>query len=82
MDRYASSHSIIKALKSSSEVPDPQGLSKIDIANFAWHNSQIFFPSKDEVLAEWILSSFLKIKRDDGYVQCVPELYNTYNITV
>ncbi|KAH8120637.1 hypothetical protein DFH11DRAFT_1685876 [Phellopilus nigrolimitatus] len=62
MDDYVSSHTIIKALKGSSEPPKLGGPSKIEIAHHAWASTDLYFPNKDEVLAEWILSVFLKDK--------------------
>ena len=68
MDRYVSSHSIIKALKGTTDPPDADGPSKIEIAIFAWRNPHVFFPSKDEVLAEWILNT---LGRSKGHDRCV-----------
>lgn len=62
MDDYSSSHAIIKALKGAQDPPYPGGPSKIEIARYAWRAEDVHFPSKDEVLTEWILSNFLKDK--------------------
>ncbi|KAI5119926.1 hypothetical protein M0805_000891 [Coniferiporia weirii] len=62
MDEYFSSHAIIKALKGSADPPKPAGPSKILIAQHAWESTDIPFPNKDEVLAEWVLSTFSRVK--------------------
>lgn len=62
MEEYSSSHAIVRALKGPSDPPIPGGISKIEIARKTWDSKDIHFPNKEEVLVEWILSSFLKDK--------------------
>ena len=62
MEAYCTPQTIIKALKGPNDPPKNGGPSKIEIAKFAWDSTAIRFPNKDEVLAEWIINSFLKEK--------------------
>lgn len=62
MSEHATSHSIIKALKGPTDPPTPAGPVKISIAQHAWKSDSIYFPNKDEVLVEWILSLFSRQK--------------------
>ncbi|EJD04377.1 uncharacterized protein FOMMEDRAFT_155506 [Fomitiporia mediterranea MF3/22] len=64
MDELTSSHGIIKALKGSEDPVFPGGPSKIELAGETWRSATIHFPNKDEVLVEWILSSFIKHSKD------------------
>ncbi|RPD63168.1 hypothetical protein L227DRAFT_573006 [Lentinus tigrinus ALCF2SS1-6] len=52
----------IRALKASSDPPQPDGPLKIDIARHAWDNAQLYVPNKSEAIAEWLLSRMLKEK--------------------
>jgi len=52
----------IRALKASSNPPVPGGRTKIEIARRAWDDNTFFLPSKAQVIAEWLLSTFLKDK--------------------
>ena len=62
MSENATSHSIIKILKGPLDPPTSGGPTKVIIAEETWKSDRIYFPNKDEVLTEWILSSFLKQK--------------------
>ncbi|KAL5495654.1 hypothetical protein ACEPAI_1117 [Sanghuangporus weigelae] len=66
MENVTSSYSVIKALKGPEDLPASGGPLKIEIARKAWESNNIHFPSKDEVLAEWILTSFIKHGKDAG----------------
>ena len=59
MDEHASPHAIIKALKSGTGLKTEDGTLKIAIAANAW-TSKSHFPNKDEVLADWLLSTIAK----------------------
>lgn len=61
-----SSHAVIKALKGPDDHPTLGGPSKIEIAKKAWESTSIHFPCKDEVLSEWVLTSFIKNSKDIG----------------
>jgi len=52
----------IRALKASSNPPVPGGRTKIEIARHAWDDNTFFLPSKAQVIADWLLSTFLKDK--------------------
>lgn len=63
-----SSHDFVRTLRSA---PDPLvdgGPSKIEIAQEAWANPSFYVPSKAEVIADWILTKFLKDKGKGMYV--------------
>ena len=62
MEEFATPQIIIKALKGSSDPPNKGGPSKIEVAKYAWDSTSIRFLNKDEVLAEWIFTSFVKEK--------------------
>ncbi|KAL5518587.1 hypothetical protein ACEPAH_270 [Sanghuangporus vaninii] len=55
-----------RALKGPEDPSAPGGPLKIEIARKAWESNNIHFPSKAEVLAEWILTSFIKHGKDAG----------------
>lgn len=52
----------IRALKASSDPPVAGGRTKIEIARHAWDDNAFFLPSKAQVIADWLLSTFLKDK--------------------
>ncbi|TFK90203.1 hypothetical protein K466DRAFT_574360 [Polyporus arcularius HHB13444] len=52
----------IRALKASSDPPQPGGPFKIDIARLAWDDAQLYVPNKSEAIVEWLLSRLLKEK--------------------
>lgn len=52
----------IRALKASSNPPVPGGQTKIEIARHAWDDNTFLLPSKAQVIADWLLSTFLKDK--------------------
>lgn len=57
-----SSQDFVRSLKSTSDPPLVGGPSKIEIAQQAWEDASFYVPSKAEVIADWILSKFLKDK--------------------
>jgi hypothetical protein len=59
---FSSSQAFIKALKSSADPPQPRGPSKIVLAQEVWQSQAFNFPNKDEVIVDWILSSFAREK--------------------
>jgi len=58
----------IRALKASSNPPVPGGRTKIEIARHAWDDNTFFLPSKAQVIADWLLSTFLKDKFQSTWV--------------
>ncbi len=58
----------IRALKASSDPPQPGGPLKIDIARLAWDDAQLYVPNKSEAIVEWLLSRLLKEKSRARYV--------------
>ncbi|KAK0465330.1 Urb2/Npa2 family-domain-containing protein [Desarmillaria tabescens] len=62
MESFRSSQGFVRALKSSSDPPSPEGPLKIDIARQAWDNKTFYVPRKEEVIADWVLSRLLKEK--------------------
>jgi hypothetical protein len=66
----------IRALKSSSDPPEPGGPTKLEIARNAWESSAVQIPSKADLIVEWILAKMLKAK---SYVQHrLCEVLNVY----
>ncbi|KAK0245997.1 Urb2/Npa2 family-domain-containing protein [Armillaria nabsnona] len=62
MDPFHSSQGFVRALKSSSDPPSPEGPLKIEIARRAWDNKAFYVPRKEEVIADWVLTRLLKEK--------------------
>lgn len=62
---FTSAQGFIKALKAR---PDPHanGPQKIELAREAWNSTNLDFPSKDEVLVDWLLTRLLKDKAIAG----------------
>ena len=52
----------IRALKAPSDPPVAGRRTKIEIARHAWDDNAFFLPSKAQVIADWLLSTFLKDK--------------------
>lgn len=65
MSYLTSSQEFIRALKASSDPPNSDAPSKIEIASNAWNLSTFYVPNKDQVIADWILTRFLKEKNKD-----------------
>jgi hypothetical protein len=57
-----SSQSFVRALKASSDPPQPEGPLKIEIARATWDNKSFYVPSKGEVIVDWLLTKLLKDK--------------------
>lgn len=57
-----SSQDFVRALKAQPDPPQVGGSTKIEIAVQAWSNTAFYVPSKGEVIADWILTKFLKEK--------------------
>ncbi len=62
MEPFHSSQGFVRALKSSSDPPFPEGPLKIEIARQAWDNKAFYVPRKEEVIADWVLTRLLKEK--------------------
>lgn len=62
MAEILSSQELIRALKAPSDPPVDRGPTKIHIARRAWDNNAFLFPSKAQVIADWLLSVLLKDK--------------------
>ncbi|PFH50737.1 hypothetical protein AMATHDRAFT_144471 [Amanita thiersii Skay4041] len=60
-----SSQDFVRALKSPSDPPTAGGPLKIEIAQSVWNNDFFYVPSKAEVVADWVLSKFLKEKEKE-----------------
>lgn len=69
MDKYATPQAIIKALKAPNDPPASGEPSKLAIAQRAWISSNIYFPNKDEVLVDWLLTTLLKEKSNERYAR-------------
>ena len=67
-DAAYTSHDFVRVLRSASDPPTAGGPSKIEIAQEAWDNPSFYVPSKAEVIADWILTRFLKDKGKEMYV--------------
>jgi hypothetical protein len=61
-DFPSTSQDLIRALKAPADPPSGHVFSKIQIASQAWSQSTLYFPNKDQVIADWILTRFLKEK--------------------
>ncbi|KAK7463828.1 hypothetical protein VKT23_005765 [Stygiomarasmius scandens] len=59
---FQTTQDFVRALKSSSDPPAPDGPTKIEIARASWDDSSLYAPRKGEVIADWILGVFLKEK--------------------
>ena len=55
-----SSHEFVRALKSASDPPVPDGPLKVEIASHAWKDASFYVPRKAEVIVDWILGKLLK----------------------
>jgi hypothetical protein len=68
----------VRALKSVSDPPIPEGPSKLEIAIQAWEDASFYVPRKAEVIVDWILSRLLK---DKSRAPCASHL-SLYNLDV
>jgi hypothetical protein len=57
-----SSQFFVRALKASSDPPQPEGPYKIEIARETWDNASFHVPNKGEVIVDWLLAKLLKDK--------------------
>ena len=57
-----SSQNFVRALKGPADPPVPGGPLKITLAEQAWHDTSFRVPNKAEVIADWLLTKFLKDK--------------------
>jgi hypothetical protein len=57
-----SSQEFIRALKSASDPPVPEGPFKVQLASQAWQDASFYVPRKAEVIVDWILGKLLKDK--------------------
>ncbi|KAI0343910.1 hypothetical protein BDW22DRAFT_1473650 [Trametopsis cervina] len=57
-----SAQDFIRALKASSDPPQPGGPSKLEIARKTWDDESLYVPNKQENIVEWILTRLLKEK--------------------
>ena len=67
-DFPSTSQDLIRALKSPTDPPTGHAFSKIQMASQAWSQFTCYFPSKDQVIADWILTRFLKEKDKPRYL--------------
>ena len=65
-DFPSTSHDFIRALKAPADPPNGHEFLKIRMASQAWSQSILYFPNKDQVIADWILTRFLKEKDKPG----------------
>lgn len=63
-----SSQDFVRVLKAPADPPVSGGPLKIEIALKAWNDSSFYVPSKAEIIADWLLTKFLKGKEKE---QCV-----------
>lgn len=61
----ASAQDFIKALRARPEAHE-NGPFKIELARKAWDSTNLDFPSKDEVVVDWLLTRLLKDKAKTG----------------
>lgn len=61
-DFPSTSQDLIHALKAQVDPPSGYVFSKIQMATQAWSQSTLYFPNKDKVITDWILTCFLKEK--------------------
>ena len=61
-DFPSTSQDLIHALKAPTDPPSGHALSKIHMAFQAWSHSTLYFPNKGQVIADWVLTRFLKEK--------------------
>ena len=61
-DFPSTSQDLIRALKAPADPPSGHAFSKIQLASGAWSQSAFYFPNKDQVIADWILTRLLKEK--------------------
>jgi hypothetical protein len=52
-----SAHDFIRTLKA---VEEPEDGPKIELAAEAWTTTSLYIPSKDEIIAEWLLGQLAK----------------------
>ena len=58
------SESFIRALRATSDPPEPGWPEKIEIARIALENSDFYVPAKSQVIGEWILSSLSRSQQN------------------
>lgn len=61
-----SSQSFIRALKSSTDPPDENGPTKIQIARMGWDSRTLYVPRKAGLILDWIFTRFHKEKSRKG----------------
>ena len=61
-DFPSTSQDLIRVLKAPADPPNGHAFSKIQMATQAWSQSTLYFPNKGQVIADWILTRFLKEK--------------------
>ena len=63
-----SAQEFVRALKASSDPPQPGGPTKLELAIHTWHDKSMLVPNKEENIVEWLLTRLLKDKDSNGYV--------------
>jgi hypothetical protein len=53
---------LIKSLKSAQDPPTPAGPTKIEIAAAAWADASLVVPRKADVLRDWIVEAWSRVK--------------------
>ena len=71
MTAIQSSQDFVRALKSTTDPPFPDGPCKVEIARQVWDRTSFYVPSKAEVITEWILTKLLKDKGKDRFVHLI-----------
>ncbi|KAI0085622.1 Urb2/Npa2 family-domain-containing protein [Irpex rosettiformis] len=61
-----SAQEFIRALKASSDPPQPGGPTKLELAIGTWHDKSLLVPNKEENIVEWLLTRLLKEKDTKG----------------
>lgn len=61
-DFPSTSEDLIRALRAPADPPGGHGFPKIQMAFQAWSQSTLYFPNKDQVIADWVLTRFLREK--------------------
>ncbi|TFY69060.1 hypothetical protein EVJ58_g637 [Rhodofomes roseus] len=61
-----SAQDFVHTLKAHLDPPLANGSSKIELAREAWETTSFYFPNKDEVIVDWLLTRLLKDKAKAG----------------
>ncbi|THH21561.1 hypothetical protein EW146_g35 [Bondarzewia mesenterica] len=67
MAHLQSSQNFVRALKATSDPPNPGDPSKVEIAREAWDSPSFHIPNKGETIVDWALTKLLKDRTRDAY---------------